>query len=1210
MMLKKSMLALITLVSLPGIINIFLLSESVYAIPRQMEVIAQKPANTDKADQAFQEGKQLFEQKTPESLKQAIVKFEEALVLYEKANNSSAQAFTLLYIGSIHNNLGDTQKALEHFNQSLTLWQQVGETTGEATALSNIAAIYSQLGELQTALKYYQQSLPLFKQLKNKKDEVITLIKIGFIYDQISQDSKAIEYYNLALPICREIENESLEALTLNNIGKAYDDIGEKQKALESYNLALSIRQKLEDKNGEALVLNNIGKIYDDIGEEKKALEYYKQSLSISQQIDDQKNQANTLHNIAAIYDELNDQQKSLEFYHKSLPLWQKLGNQYREALALNNIGLIHSNLNATQKALEFYNQSILLRRKIKDKIGEANTLNNIAFVYNRMGENKKALEYYTQSLSIFQQLGDKSKTASTFNNLGVTYDKLGEKQKALSYYNQALILSQQVNDKNLEALAINNIGGIYDDIGESQKALDYFNQSLPITQKTGNKNLEALILNNIGGIYDKLGEENQALDYYNKSLNLFKTLGDKSRESLTLNNIGGIYNDLREKQKALDYFNQSLLLARQVSNKSREAIVLNNIGAIYEDLGEKQQALEYYQQAVLIAQQIGEKGSEAIFINNVASIYSNTGDKQKALDYYQQSLVLKKQVEDKSGEALSLYNIAYIQSDSGNSQQALTSIETAIKIVEKLRTKIGSQELRASYFATVQDYYKLYIDLLMQLHQKDPHQGYDAQALHASERGRARSLLELLTEANADIRTGVDSQLLAEESNLQQQLNTLENNKYQLLNSQYSQKQLKEIQGNIESLLTQIDQLAAKIRLTSPRYAELKYPEPLTLKQIQEQVLDDNTILLEYSLGKDRSYLWVVSKKGMTSYQLPKLTVIKAASDEFYSFLKTGKEGDLEVGQKLSQMLLQPVASQLGNKRLLIVGDGALQYIPFAALPIPSAKSGYTPLLVQNEIVSLPSASTVAILRRQLRGRIPATKTLAVIADPVFELTDTRFSGVPAFGKTTTIASSLTRSAFDVGSTLNRLEYTRKEAEKILALVPKNKRLQAFDFQASRDIATNSELGNYQIIHLATHGLLNSIHPELSGVVFSLFDQDGKSQNGFLRLQDIFNLNLPAELVVLSACETGLGEEVKGEGLVGLTRGFMYAGAKRVVVSLWSVSDVGTAELMTKFYQKMLKEGLNPMAALRMAQLEMWRNQNFSAPYYWAAFSIQGDWQ
>ncbi|HAJ63197.1 MAG TPA: hypothetical protein DCP31_31485, partial [Cyanobacteria bacterium UBA8543] len=601
---------------------------------------------------------------------------------------------------------------------------------------------------------------------------------------------------------------------------------------------------------------------------------------------------------------------------------------------------------------------------------------------------------------------------------------------------------------------------------------------------------------------------------------------------------------------------------------------------------------------------------------------------------YYNQSLPLSRAVGDRVQEAVTLGNIALFERNRGNLNSALTQIEAALNIFEDLRTKIDNQQLRASYFATVQGYYKIKIDLLMQLHKTNPSKGYDAQALQTSERARARSLLELLTEAHANIRQGVEPKLLEQERTIQQQLDAAEQRRVQLLSGQYTDKQLADIKQQLESLNTQLEQLQKQIRKNSPRYANLKYPQPLTLQQIQSTVLDDDTLLLQYSLGEERSYLWAVTKTSITSYELPKRADIEAAAQSFYE--QTGKQklptsrglgavpsnNTVDITTQLSQMLLSPVASQLGQKRLLIVSDGALQYLPFAALPAPDTLgkgNNPVPLIVKHEIVNLPSASTLAVIRQDLNGRKPAPKTVAVLADPVFSANDERLkTSVGANGRSPLQSASsddvdtlaLKRSAFEISATFDRLPYTRTEAESILKLVPAAEEMQAFDFTANRATATNPQLSQYRIVHFATHGILNSKNPELSGVVLSLVDEKGKSQNGFLRLKDIFNLNLPAELIVLSACQTGLGQDVKGEGLVGLTRGFMYAGAPRVLVSLWSVDDQGTSELMSRFYKKMLQEKLQPAAALRAAQIEMWQEERWRSPYYWAGFTLQGEWK
>jgi CHAT domain-containing protein len=320
-----------------------------------------------------------------------------------------------------------------------------------------------------------------------------------------------------------------------------------------------------------------------------------------------------------------------------------------------------------------------------------------------------------------------------------------------------------------------------------------------------------------------------------------------------------------------------------------------------------------------------------------------------------------------------------------------------------------------------------------------------------------------------------------------------------------------------------------------------------------------------------------------------------------------------------------------LGTKRLLIVADGALHYLPFAALPAPTAPDASSltvPLIAAHEIVTLPSASVLAVLRRELIGRQPAPKSVAVLADPVFTSDDARvrrrLTSRPAsganrpttkVGPTSTSISPLERAGRGFTddadrAPLRRLLFTRDEAEAILAMTPPSSGLKAFDFQATRKLATSAALGHYRILHFSTHGLLDGKHPELSGLVFSLVDERGQPQDGFLRLHEIYNLKLNADLVVLSACQTALGEEVKGEGLIGLTRGFMYAGAPSVVASLWQVDDGATAQLMKVFYRGLLQEQLPAAAALRAAQVEMMKKKHWQSPYYWAAFVLQGEWR
>ncbi len=290
----------------------------------------------------------------------------------------------------------------------------------------------------------------------------------------------------------------------------------------------------------------------------------------------------------------------------------------------------------------------------------------------------------------------------------------------------------------------------------------------------------------------------------------------------------------------------------------------------------------------------------------------------------------------------------------------------------------------------------------------------------------------------------------------------------------------------------------------------------------------------------------------------------------------------------------------------MLVVGDGALHYLPFGILSASDEKENAPSYLVEShEIISLPSASVIDALRGGAANRAPAPLAVAVLADPVFDREDSRLTK----GNESHVASpesTTQRTGFD---DLRPLPSTRREAQAIQKSVPPRQSLIALGFEASRATVMNLQEGRYRIIHFATHGVFNDRHPELSGVVLSLFDANGKSQDGTLRLHDIYSLKLPSEMVVLSACSTGLGNVVRGEGMIGLTRGFMYAGSPRVLASLWRVDDLATSVLMEKLYQHMLKGGLTPPAALRAAQVEMLRGKRWRSPFYWAGFVLQGDW-
>jgi CHAT domain-containing protein/tetratricopeptide (TPR) repeat protein len=931
----------------------------------------------------------------------------------------------------------------------------------------------------------------------------------------------------------------------------------------------------------------------------------------------------------------LEARRKSVEKYHEALELYRRAGARSGEAGTLNRIGEVYWGLGETQKALEKFNEALPISRAIGARKVEAETLNYIGMIYDALGETQKALEKDNEALPLSRAVGDRSGEAITLNNIGAVYRSLGETQKALEKFNEALPLRRAVGDRDGEAVTLNNIGAVYRSLGETQKALEMYNEALPLRRAVGDHNGEATTLNNIGQVYQLLGDMQKALEKYNEALLIKQAVGDRRREAYTLNNIGTVYLSLGEAQKALEKFNEALPIWQAVGDRSGEAARLNNIGLVYQSLGETQKALEKFNEALSLRRAVGDRRREANTLNNIGMVYLSLGEIQKALEKFNEALPITRAVGDRNGEANTLFGIARVEQKRGNLTQARQTIEQAIALVESLRTNIPSQELRSSYFANRQEFFEFYIDVLMQMRKQNPDAAFDAAALAVSERARARSLLELLKESRADIRQGVDSSLLERERSLQQRLNARAAAQVSLLNRKHTPEQADAAAKEIAAITDEYEEIQAQIRARSPRYAALTQPQPLGLTEIQQQALDEDTLLLEYALGEKRSYLWLVSQRSIDSYELPPRAEVEAATRRVYELLtvrpKPWTPPDpqfIAQAKALSRMLLGPVAQQLGGKRLVVVAPGALAYLSFAALPAPEDEKrpagGYAPLIAKHEVVSIPSASVLSIIRREMAGRQQAAKSIAVLADPVFEEEDPRVDEAKngnSSGKTpATRAADAEHSELmrairtmnfpDARAGFTRLPFSRLEADNVIALAPRGTGLKAIDFNASRALALSRELNQYRILHFATHGLLNSERPELSGLVFSLLDREGKPQDGFLRLHEIYNLQLNADLVVLSACESGLGKEIKGEGLIGLVRGFMYSGAPRVVASLWTVDDYATANLMKLFYQRMLKDGMPAGAALRAAQLEFSKDKRWASPYFWAGFVLQGEWK
>jgi CHAT domain-containing protein/Flp pilus assembly protein TadD len=927
----------------------------------------------------------------------------------------------------------------------------------------------------------------------------------------------------------------------------------------------------------------------------------------------------------------------------RALPLWERLGERRRMAEVRTLLGIFRSQLPEVEPAIEDFRQCAALWGEQPDRAAkswQAVCLNYAGKFLKQLERPDEARGRYEEALAITRGAGDAAGQALSLTNLATLDVDQGETQRGIAAFLEALQKAREARSPSAQADILNNLGYAYDQLAERQKALQSYRQVLELARSSANRRTEAMALNNLGETYSSLGEWETARRYYRQALDVDRALDDRPRQAKTLINLGIIFLRMGRLGEARAPFLQALTLGRTIKDVEVQALALTHQALLLVKLKQPAQGLEPARLAARLAQ--GSRDLEARAFYALGIAHRESGEVKAARTELARALSLAQELKDRASEAEYALALARAEQDDGEPAAALSRVRSAIAIIESFRTKVRDPALRASFLATKQDFYELCIDALMSTPSPGRREAdaLAAEALQVSEQARARSLLDVLTESGADVRKGADPVLAEREHRLRGELNALDSRRFELLSEEKpDRKRLGDTERRLEETLDEYRKAQADLRASSPGYAALTQPRPLSVAEIRGQVLDGRAMLLEYALGTKQSFLWAVSADAIERFELPGRKRIEPAARRYYELVTARNRQPREespaarkrrieaadaeaerAGQDLSRLLLAPARRLLGGRPLLVVADGALQYIPFAALPAPGSSA---PLVARHEVVSLPSASALAALRREIRGRSRAPKALAIFADPVFQPWDPRLPH-PARPAGQMKLAARTRGEMreewspegerqDGGaqrSSFGRLPSSEREARTIAALVAPDQLFLARGFAASRAKATSPGLAQYRNVHFATHGVLDSRRPELSKLVLSLYDEQGKAQDGFLRLNDIYNLHLDADLVVLSACRTALGQEIRGEGLVGLTRGFMYAGAARVLASLWSVEDRATADLMGGFYHGMLREGLSPAAALRRAQLEMMKNPGRQSPFYWAGFSLQGEWR
>jgi CHAT domain-containing protein/Flp pilus assembly protein TadD len=942
----------------------------------------------------------------------------------------------------------------------------------------------------------------------------------------------------------------------------------------------------------------------------------------------------------------------AIKKYFEASETWKSI-SQYREAAnALSSTGEIYSILSEYDSASGSYEQALALNRTAGDRAGEIKSLNDLAYAQLYLGNKNRARELLSQA----RQLSEDSRfvntpeykryRAQTFNNFGELYYQQSELPVVFDYFNRALALWTETNDRYGQSLAHLNLGFTFYDSGDILKASTNYQDALDLSRAIDDRRGEALARTAMGGVYAFQGEKQLALDSHNEALKLFQNIGDDLGEASTLNGVGAAYEELNENQIALEsytrardlfhgihkadleavsnyylgklhrsldhvpealiFYNECIKLSKRARNSRVEAYALKDIALIYNSLGQRHKALQQFGRVLAMYKSSKDKRGEAYTLHSIGYTWYLAGNIPTALKYFKEALPLSRAMMDRPAEVSILYNLALAERTLGELQNALAYIQESTHLIESMRTKVLNRDLRASYFASVHQHYELYIDLLMKLEQSQ-------KAFEISEQARARSLLDSLTEGkfSSDPSASLSNRL----RELRQALNGKMEYQMKLLDNNAAPELANQTNEQIQQLNSEYNKIEARLKTESKQFAALTATQEMKLAGIQAQIADDNSLLLEFQLGTEKSYLWTVSADSIKSYELPDRNTLESLASRVHQLLIARQpipgessrdyqdrvtRSDTEyltTAAKLSSLLLGKIKDQLGDKRLLIVADGELHYVPFDALPIPTDDHDYVPLVVNHEIVKLPSASVLAAVR-QSEGQ-SLEKTIALLADPVFDAGDPRLTNSMAQK-----VSNNNQLRFD------RLPSTLREAKIILEMLPAKQATLFSGVEASRELALGPALHGYKIIHFGTHAMMDPEHPETSGIMLSFVDRNGNPQNGVLRVADIYDLRLASDLVVLSACQTALGKNVKGEGLMGLARSFLFAGSKSVLATLWKVDDEATTELIKQFYHGLLIEHLPAGVALKKAKLFIRSQKRWQSPYFWAGFELQGEYR
>jgi CHAT domain-containing protein len=1125
---------------------------------------------------------------------EAVKQFEASAAVLHELGEREEEAKLLNAVAFIHKQNGEYAGAIASLEACLKIALELGRKDIEATVRNNLGAAYRLAGRYPEALTQHQVCLKIRYELGDKRDIAASLNNIGHVYDSMEDYGKALASYRASLDTSREAGDADGQARSLNNMGVVNQLIGKYDDAMAQHVEGLRLAVAAGDRDEEIKARGNIGLTYKATGRYAEAIKQFEENLRLTSAAHDGEGELTARISIGKVYRLTAKFDEALKQYEAALKLAREAGDIEAEAEALSDIGAVYVKTSKFGEAIKQYEACLKIARDTDNKAGMAGTLNNIGVAYMEMGNYTEALARYEEGLRLARGAGRRSSEASALNHIGEVYRRTGRYDQALGQYEASLRLKRELGDKAGETTIIVNVGTVYALTGRYADALAQFDAGLKIARELGDKAGEAMALGNAGLIYTYTGKYDEALSHEEAALALTRAMGDRQGEAMALGNLGVIYQSIGRYDEALKRLKESLNIVTEIGDRPDEVAARGAIAEVYRMEGRYAEALPYYDASLKIAREIGDGWREAAVLHNGGLARMALGRYDEALAQFDEGMKFAREAGDRFSEAVILTHTADVYRAQKRWRQAADAYQAAISQIEFMRVQTREPFLQTSFFAQHTPSYYGLVESLLELGASP------GEVFTASERVKARTIVELM----AGDRVNVLKSMTEAERRTEQELKSDFASAASQLLAAYAgptvdHARIEELKRQVNKARLDYEGFRERLFVTHPELqAQRAGYEPVALKRLGESLFaeDPDLCLLSYMVGDDKSFLLVVTggKKGGEPVSL-KVYVLKdeknreLTADVLKERLKefrlrfTSEGGPYKhLARGLYDILVAPAEDELKDHgHVVVIPDGMLYTLPFQALI-----DGQGQHLIETHAVSYAPSVTALLQMMKLADR---KRRGGADAPPLFAMGRGTFPDQPQYR--------------NLG--LPKAEEQVEAIARLFGVAPR------VGGEATKARAT-AEMGAARYVHFATHAELNEVAPMESAIVLG----SGAGDDGMLYARELLDMELRAEMVVLSACDTGLGQPVSGEGMMGLAWALFVAGSPTSVITQWKVRDDSMNRLMLEFYRQLRVSGtdgrsaVSKAEALRRAQLSLMKDDAYKHPYHWAPVALVGDWR